>query len=156
MARTPRPAYLGLRSWVHTDHGDIGVYDGRAADMDTAAGHWQTVCETHGTIISHATLKLARAFAATPEDWCDLSPLPLLGVVSTPELFVARFKNAPGRYLVSPEGGAYSGQRILDARQLKHGNLPDRRTGFWLNELTRLFASTDLLSIHRAPRAVGA
>jgi hypothetical protein len=152
MARTPRPNYLGLRSWVSTPHGDIGVYDGRVAQMDTFAGRWQTVCETHGTIISHATLKLARAFASTPEDWCDLAPLPLLGVLATPELFVARFKGAPGRYLVSSDADSYSGQRILDRRQLAHGNLPDRRTGLFLNEMTRTFSLSDLLSIRRAPR----
>jgi hypothetical protein len=148
---------MGLRSWVHTPHGDIGVYDGRIADLDTAGGRWSTVCETHGTIISHRTLKLAKAFAFMPEDWCDLADLPLLGdAVSSPELFIARFTNAPGRYLVTSEGGlSYSGRRILDRRQLKHGNLPDRKTGLFLDEMGRSFSSIDLASIRRAPRAAG-
>ena len=154
MAKAPQPSYAGLRSWVRTAHGNVGVYDGIQASMDTAAGRWQTVCETHGTIISHTTLKLAKAFAQVPEDWCDLASLPLLGVLSEPELFVARFRHSPGRYLVSPDASnlSYTGRRILDRRQLHHGNLPDRRTGLFLSEMTRSLSSFDLDSIRRAPR----
>lgn len=49
----------------------VGVYDGEAARMDTDAGRWQTVCEDHSTIVSHATLALARWHAAAPADWCE-------------------------------------------------------------------------------------
>lgn len=75
MARSSiKPDYLGLRLWIKTPHGMIGVYDGRLADMDTFSGRWQTVCESHGTILSHTTLALARAHAHDPSSWCDLDP----------------------------------------------------------------------------------
>lgn len=48
-----------------------GVYDGEAAGMDTEAGRWQTVCEEHGTVISHATKRLAREFGPHAEEWCE-------------------------------------------------------------------------------------
>jgi hypothetical protein len=71
-ARTA-PNYAGLRSWVRNvaTGSTIAVYDGRAADLDTDGGRWQTVCETHSTIISHRTLALARSHAAAPADWCE-------------------------------------------------------------------------------------
>ena len=67
------PAYAGLRAWSRSRStgSTIAIYDGEAADLDTTAGRWQTVCETHGTIISHATLRLARYHAAAPEEWCE-------------------------------------------------------------------------------------
>ena len=68
-----KPDYAGLREWRRnrqTGH-MIGIYDGIAADMDTAAGRWQTVCEEHNTICSHATLTLARYHAADPTGWCE-------------------------------------------------------------------------------------
>lgn len=49
----------------------VGVYDGEAAGMDTAAGRWQTVCEEHGWIISHQSKRLAKYHAAAPEEWCE-------------------------------------------------------------------------------------
>lgn len=67
------PDYAGLRQYRRarsTGH-VIGVYDGEAADMDTFAGRWQTLCEDHGNVISHETLELARQHATQPEEWCD-------------------------------------------------------------------------------------
>jgi hypothetical protein len=61
--------------------------------------------------------------------------------------FVATFKGAKGRYLVTYDGGGYGGQRIADRRQLKHGNLPDPETGLWLYESYRSFSSYDLVTI---------
>jgi hypothetical protein len=49
----------------------VGLYDGIAADMDTTAGRWQTVCEEHGHIISHETYALARLHLADPLGWCE-------------------------------------------------------------------------------------
>ena len=66
-------------------------------------------------------------------------------------LFVATFKSAKGRYLVSFDGTGYAGQRIADSRQLKYGNPPDSQTGLWLNEMWRTFSSSDLLTIRLAP-----
>lgn len=48
----------------------VGLYDGTAAEMDTADGRWQTVCEEHGTICSHRTLELANRHMADPQ-WCE-------------------------------------------------------------------------------------
>lgn len=49
----------------------VSVYDGIAAGMDTDAGRWQTVCEDHGTVISHQTRALALAHSRSPE-WCEV------------------------------------------------------------------------------------
>jgi hypothetical protein len=32
---------------------------------------WYNGCETHGAIVGHATLRLARSFASCPEEWCE-------------------------------------------------------------------------------------
>lgn len=48
----------------------VSIYDGQAAGMDTDGGRWQTVCEDHGYVISHATLALARHWQSAPNDWC--------------------------------------------------------------------------------------
>jgi hypothetical protein len=68
------PDYAGLREWRRSRLTGriVGIYDGLAADMDTEAGRWQTVCEDHNTICSHATLALARAHAADPAGWCEV------------------------------------------------------------------------------------
>jgi hypothetical protein len=68
-----RPDYAGLRQWrkCRSTGTMVGVYDGLAADMDTEAGRWQTVCEAHCTICSHDTLALALDHAAAPEGWCE-------------------------------------------------------------------------------------
>ena len=47
------------------------VYDGEAAGMDTDGGRWQTVCEDHGTICSHETLRTATMFVSIPLEWCE-------------------------------------------------------------------------------------
>jgi hypothetical protein len=72
MRREPMPAFAGLREWrvCRASGARIAVYDGVEAGMDTDAGRWQTVCETHGSITSHRTLALARLHAAWPE-WCE-------------------------------------------------------------------------------------
>jgi hypothetical protein len=69
-----KPDFLGLRAWIPTTHGHVGVYDGNMADMDTFSGRWQTICENHGTILSHKTLALALGHAREPESWCDIAP----------------------------------------------------------------------------------
>ena len=73
--RPPKPrGYAGLRvsRWDTERETWVGVYDGGPADMDTAGGRWQTVCEKHGSICSHATLALARLFyEGDPGEWCE-------------------------------------------------------------------------------------
>ena len=56
----------------HTTGKDVGLYDGIASAMDTASGRWQTVCEAHGTVTSHSTLALARAWMSRPDEWCEV------------------------------------------------------------------------------------
>lgn len=62
--------------------GLVGVYDGAVAGMDTTGERdgdpthphgapYSTVCEAHGSIISHATLTLARWHASDPQGWCE-------------------------------------------------------------------------------------
>jgi hypothetical protein len=50
----------------------VSVYDGIAAGMDVAGGRWQTVCEDHGCIVSHQTIRLARWHAPCPDEWCGV------------------------------------------------------------------------------------
>jgi hypothetical protein len=68
-----KPPYAGLRRWYKNEvtGGHVGLYDGEAAELDTEAGRWQTVCEDHGSICSHRTFDIARAFATCPEEWCE-------------------------------------------------------------------------------------
>ena len=68
-----KPNYAGLRRWYKNaiTGGHVGVYDGRESLDDTEAGRWQTVCEDHGSICSHATFDIARAFAVVPDEWCE-------------------------------------------------------------------------------------
>lgn len=70
--RRAAPDHAGLRYWAQarSTRTHVGVYDGVAAQMDAAAGRWQTVCEEHGWIVSHRTLELARGHASHPDDWC--------------------------------------------------------------------------------------
>lgn len=67
------PNHAGLRQYrrARSSGAFIGVYDGIEAGMDTGGGRWQTLCEDHGNIISHATLALAQAHATEPEEWCE-------------------------------------------------------------------------------------
>lgn len=73
MTTTTKPNYSGLRSWhkARSTGATVAVYDGTTAEMDTDAGRWQTVCETHGSVISHRTIALAKYHAAAPEEWCE-------------------------------------------------------------------------------------
>jgi hypothetical protein len=48
----------------------VTLYDGIAAELDTAGGRWQTVCEQHGTICSHQRYREARDLLLHPEEWC--------------------------------------------------------------------------------------
>lgn len=68
-----KPDYAGLRyhAKARTTGNYVGIYDGLEADMDVDGGRWQTVCEPHGSVISHQTLELARQHAPHPEEWCE-------------------------------------------------------------------------------------
>lgn len=49
----------------------VSIYDGEPANLDTEAGRWQTVCETHGNICSHETFATAVSHLSQPEGWCE-------------------------------------------------------------------------------------
>lgn len=77
-ARTPKTrlySFDDLAGCVTRQHSRLtghlyGLYQGEQAGFDTYAGLWQTVCEDHGTICSHETLKLARLHLPNGE-WCE-------------------------------------------------------------------------------------
>ncbi len=50
----------------------VSLYHAGQAGLDDADGEepWSTVCEEHGSIVSHTTLKLARGHLTVPE-WCE-------------------------------------------------------------------------------------
>lgn len=70
---TALPNYAGIREYHRSRQTGtmIGVYDGIAAEMDVEAGRWQTVCEEHGTILSHATRRIASDHSRVPLEWCE-------------------------------------------------------------------------------------
>ena len=74
---TPTPEQImhnnaGARaSRVTANRSVVTIYDGIAAQLDVSGGRWQTVCETHGHVVAHATLRLARAHYAYPWGWCE-------------------------------------------------------------------------------------
>lgn len=46
----------------------VGLYH---AGLDACSGPWATICEEHGQIVNHATLRLARSHLADPLGWCE-------------------------------------------------------------------------------------
>jgi len=48
----------------------VGIYHNEQAGFDDEMP-WSTVCEEHGQIIAHKTLKLARWHASNPTGWCE-------------------------------------------------------------------------------------
>lgn len=72
MSADPR-TFAGYRSHAvaRSTGAVVVVLDGDAAGLDTAGGRWQTTCEKHDEVISHATLAVARSWAAAPEEWCE-------------------------------------------------------------------------------------
>ena len=80
MPRRPSTVYTadGLLGCVQRRHARstgtlVGVYYGPQAEMTSEddPDPWLTVCETHGEIVAHRTLTLAKYFASTPEEWCE-------------------------------------------------------------------------------------
>lgn len=50
----------------------VGVYNSEQAGLeDDPSCAWMTVCESHGTLVGHASLRLARDHSADPEGWCQ-------------------------------------------------------------------------------------
>jgi hypothetical protein len=50
----------------------VGVYHGFQSGMESdPETPWVTVCEVHGSIVGHSSLRLAMGWAADPEQWCE-------------------------------------------------------------------------------------
>lgn len=50
----------------------VGLYEAEQAALDAESGPWATVCEEHGTICNHGSLRLARHHLGDPTMWCEL------------------------------------------------------------------------------------
>ena len=49
----------------------VGVYHGEQSGMESDPDNpWVTVCEDHGRIVAHPSLRLALEHAADPSGWC--------------------------------------------------------------------------------------
>lgn len=50
----------------------VGVYYGPDAGMDSDCNEpWSTVCEEHGHIVAHDSLRLALFHSSNPTGWCE-------------------------------------------------------------------------------------
>ena len=50
----------------------VGVYHAEQAGMESDPSiPWATVCEKHGNLVCHPTLRLARYHAVDPKGWCE-------------------------------------------------------------------------------------
>lgn len=50
---------------------EVGLYNGLESGIDSDADSpWVTMCEEHGNLVSHRTLRLARSHMVVPE-WCE-------------------------------------------------------------------------------------
>jgi hypothetical protein len=51
----------------------VSIYINAVQGLDDNDGTepYSTVCEDHGGVVSHATLALARSWAAEPRTWCE-------------------------------------------------------------------------------------
>ena len=71
---TPGPqGYTGYRAHrvAKTTGAVIVLLDGKAADMDTDAGRWSLLCDTHGAVCAFTHQTIARRFMAHPGEWCE-------------------------------------------------------------------------------------
>ena len=51
----------------------VGLYHSEQAGLDHDPEYpWTTVCEDHGLMVTHASLRAARAHAVVPHEWCEL------------------------------------------------------------------------------------
>lgn len=50
---------------------EVALYNGLESGIDSDEEHpWVTVCEAHGNLVNHPSLRLARSHMAMPE-WCE-------------------------------------------------------------------------------------
>jgi hypothetical protein len=67
----PAPAGLIATRRNRQTHSMVSLYSGSIAGMSVEAGEWQTVCEKHGTIISHYRQRVAYDQMAHVLEWCE-------------------------------------------------------------------------------------
>lgn len=48
----------------------VSLYHGVQSGIDVDQA-WVTVCEEHGMLVGHDTLKAARSWMAEPQTWCE-------------------------------------------------------------------------------------
>lgn len=49
----------------------VGLYEAEQAELDASSGRWATICEAHGHIVNHDTLRLALSHLGDPAGWCE-------------------------------------------------------------------------------------
>jgi hypothetical protein len=50
----------------------VGLYHAEQAELDIdPESRWVTVCEEHGSILAHPSLRLAHEWLPRPEEWCE-------------------------------------------------------------------------------------
>jgi hypothetical protein len=49
----------------------VGLYEADQALLDSSSGRWATICEAHGHIVNHETLRHARSHLGDPCGWCE-------------------------------------------------------------------------------------
>jgi len=70
-------SHLGLAGLVmrrrnHRTSSRVSLYHGAQAGLDLSEGcTWATVCEDHGVILGHQSIRLARTSLSRPDDWCE-------------------------------------------------------------------------------------
>lgn len=65
-------AYLRQTTTARSSGAVVELYDTHHPHnvFDSSSGRWVTIC-SHGSLVNHATLALARLFAPAPEQWCE-------------------------------------------------------------------------------------
>jgi len=59
-----------VATWKNRRTGaQISIYHAEQAGLDSDGGRWVSICENHGDLCNHDSLRLAKAHAAIPE-WC--------------------------------------------------------------------------------------
>jgi hypothetical protein len=89
---------------------DLGLDPGWSDYEQRFLTQWYNWCETHGCIVGHQTLALARSFASVPEEWCE----------GCQEVCEARDESAgitrPDTPASASEGHTGTSEGILEAR----------------------------------------
>jgi hypothetical protein len=69
--RDSRAGCLVLRWTRSKPKALVGLYCSAEAGLDVEAGPYATVCETHSSIVHHASHRIALSWLPAPSTWCD-------------------------------------------------------------------------------------